>query len=255
MFHRFWTSKAKCDCAGAKLLSKNNYIVLFDDPSSIELTSTKDSCFLFGIALHNNKNDRIIWWLDGQSVLVFTLITISRVLYIVYVLQKTFDGWLEGAIDSRYDSYFVSEYAASSFTNISSVFSWTSQRSLLAVWLSVLCAANIIFWKIVAQGEVVEETFFPFRLWRQYELWSICWTQQCYALQTKTYCNKLWGIAWRVVGDTLTRSKIPGDNEAQNQEMVEFINCFPTLSIPPATVADLDDGVALFECPAEMYVL
>jgi len=50
----------------------------------------------------------------------------------------------------------------------------------------------------------------------------------------------------------LKRNKMSGDNEARNQAMVEFINCFPTLSIAPATVADLDDGVALFECLAEI---
>lgn len=43
-----------------------------------------------------------------------------------------------------------------------------------------------------------------------------------------------------------------GDTEARNQAIVEFINCFPTISSAPSAVGDLDDGVALFECLAEI---
>uniref|UniRef100_A0A7S0CL36 Ribosome production factor 2 homolog n=1 Tax=Proboscia inermis TaxID=420281 RepID=A0A7S0CL36_9STRA len=39
----------------AKLLSKNNDIVPFDDASSIEFLSTKNDCCLFGMASHNKK--------------------------------------------------------------------------------------------------------------------------------------------------------------------------------------------------------
>lgn len=38
--------------------------------------------------------------------------------------------------------------------------------------------------------------------------------------------------------------------------MVEFVSTFPSLSgAPPETLADLSDGVALFEALSEVYVL
>ena len=47
-----------------------------------------------------------------------------------------------------------------------------------------------------------------------------------------------------------------GDNEARYKAMVEFLGTFPTLSgSPPEEMADLSDGVALFEVLSEMYVL
>ena len=44
-----------------------------------------------------------------------------------------------------------------------------------------------------------------------------------------------------------------GDDEARHRAMVEFLGTFPTLSgSPPADMADLSDGVALFEVLSEM---
>ena len=44
-----------------------------------------------------------------------------------------------------------------------------------------------------------------------------------------------------------------GDDDARYGAMVEFIGTFPTLSgAPPGTLADLSDGVALFEVLSEM---
>ena len=46
-----------------------------------------------------------------------------------------------------------------------------------------------------------------------------------------------------------------GDDEARYGAMVEFLGTFPTLSgSPPEALADLSDGVALFEVLSEMYV-
>ena len=44
-----------------------------------------------------------------------------------------------------------------------------------------------------------------------------------------------------------------GDNEDRYRAMVEFLGTFPTLSgSPPADMADLSDGVVLFEVLSEM---
>ena len=44
-----------------------------------------------------------------------------------------------------------------------------------------------------------------------------------------------------------------GDNEARHGAMVEFLGTFPSLSgSPPVSLADLSDGVALFEVLSEM---
>lgn len=44
-----------------------------------------------------------------------------------------------------------------------------------------------------------------------------------------------------------------GDNEARYKAMVEFLGTFPTLSgSPPEEMADLSDGVVLFEVLSEM---
>ena len=43
------------------------------------------------------------------------------------------------------------------------------------------------------------------------------------------------------------------DDDARYKAMVEFLGTFPTLSgSPPAEMADLSDGVALFEVLSEM---
>jgi len=45
------------------------------------------------------------------------------------------------------------------------------------------------------------------------------------------------------------------DDKARYRAMVEFLGTFPTLSgSPPEEMADLSDGVALFEVLSEMYV-
>ena len=42
-------------------------------------------------------------------------------------------------------------------------------------------------------------------------------------------------------------------DDAKYAAMVEFLGTFPTLSgVPPKTMADLNDGVALFEALSEM---
>jgi hypothetical protein len=42
-------------------------------------------------------------------------------------------------------------------------------------------------------------------------------------------------------------------DEAKHAAMVEFLGTFPTLSgAPPSSLADLSDGVALFEVLSEM---
>jgi hypothetical protein len=42
-------------------------------------------------------------------------------------------------------------------------------------------------------------------------------------------------------------------DEGRHKAMVEFIGTFPTISgSPPETLADLSDGVALFEVLSEM---
>ena len=44
-----------------------------------------------------------------------------------------------------------------------------------------------------------------------------------------------------------------GDDDAKHAAMVEFLGTFPTLSgAPPQTLADLSDGVVLFEVLSEM---
>jgi hypothetical protein len=46
-----------------------------------------------------------------------------------------------------------------------------------------------------------------------------------------------------------------GDDEERYAAMVEFLGCFPTVSgPPPEDIADLGDGVVLFEALSEMYV-
>jgi hypothetical protein len=37
--------------------------------------------------------------------------------------------------------------------------------------------------------------------------------------------------------------------------MVEFLSCFPSISTPPSQLADLADGVTMFEALSEMYVM
>ena len=44
-----------------------------------------------------------------------------------------------------------------------------------------------------------------------------------------------------------------GEEEARHKAMVEFVGTFPTLSgSPPEDMADLSDGVVLFEVLSEM---
>ena len=44
-----------------------------------------------------------------------------------------------------------------------------------------------------------------------------------------------------------------GDDAARHSAMVEFVGTFPTISgAPPKDLADLSDGVALFEVLSEM---
>lgn len=44
-------------------------------------------------------------------------------------------------------------------------------------------------------------------------------------------------------------------DEARYDAMVEFLGTFPTLSgAPPSDIAELCDGVAMFEALSEMYV-
>ena len=42
-------------------------------------------------------------------------------------------------------------------------------------------------------------------------------------------------------------------DEERYEAMVEFINCFPSISGPaPSTLQDMNDGVVLFEALSEM---
>jgi protein HOOK3 len=42
------------------------------------------------------------------------------------------------------------------------------------------------------------------------------------------------------------------DTDARHAAMIEFVGTFGTLGNPPETMADLSDGVALFEALSEM---
>jgi len=44
------------------------------------------------------------------------------------------------------------------------------------------------------------------------------------------------------------------EDDDRGRAMVEFLRTFPTISTPPDALADLHDGVALFEALSEMYV-
>jgi hypothetical protein len=44
-------------------------------------------------------------------------------------------------------------------------------------------------------------------------------------------------------------------DEAKHAAMIDFLGTFPTLSgSPPGSMADLSDGVSIFEVLSEMYV-
>ena len=57
------------------------------------------------------------------------------------------------------------------------------------------------------------------------------------------------------VDDENTKPQLDEDQEQINITILEFLSTFHSISTEPQDIADLTDGVALFEALSEMYVI